>query len=397
MAPEKILAHPSVDFVCLGEGFEFIKDFVETLSAKRDPRLLQNTAWRDQLWLIHRTPLRPFYEDLDGLPFLDWSIFDQRHFCKPFDGQLYVGGDHMICWGCPYSCTYCINDAYRALYASAGGRYLRRYSVERIIGELRYLVDRWGITFFKYHDEDFCLKPLQYFRTLSDEYERHIGVPFTAMANARNITPEKVALLQKMNCVSVSIGIETANQHLRQDVLQRHESKDDIIRAVHMLNDAGMRTCGFNMIGIPHETRATIMETIALNRETGVQCPDTGFFYPLEGTALCDLSLSEGLFSPSTDVDYDDVNPNLHLPGIAHDELVALRERFVLYVKLPPDYFPYIERSEADDETARSLTELLLRIYDEAVLFNNGRWDAARRVGDDLRELAAVNGGTALH
>jgi len=396
MAPDKILAQAVVDFVCLGEGFEFITNFMDAVSNKLDVRLMPNLAWRDDLGQVHRNPVRPECQNLDALPFLDWSIFDHRHFLKPFDGRLYTGGDHMIYWGCPYSCTYCINEAYRALYREAGGSSLRRYGVERVIDELRFLVDRWGVTFFKYHDEDFCLKPLQYFRTLAAEYQRHVGVPFSAMANARNITIEKVALLKQMNCASVSIGIETANQHLRQDILKRRETREQIVRAVHMLNDAGIRTCGFNMLGIPHETRESIMETIALNREARVDCPDTGFFYPLEGTELYDVSIDEGLFDPSADMGYDDVNPSLHLPGISHDELVALRERFVLYVKLPADYLPYVGRSEVDDEVGRSLTESLLRIYDESVLMNNGRWDSTRRVEDDLSELHSLANATPV-
>lgn len=394
MAPERVLAQPDVDYVCVGEGFEFMTSFVEAVAAGSDPTVLPNLVWKDDAGAPHRNPLRPYYQHLDSLPFLDWSIFDHRHFCKPFDGQLYVGGDHMICWGCPYSCTYCINQAYRALYKGAGGSYLRRYGVERIMEELRYLVDHWDVTFFKYHDEDFCLKPLEYFRTLAREYHDHVGVPFTAMANARNITPEKVALLKQMNCVSVSIGIETANEHLRRDILKRRETKEDIVRAVHMLNDADIRTSGFNMIGVPHETRETVLETIALNREAEVDCSDPGFFYPLEGTELYELSVKQGLFSPSADHGYDDVNPSLNLPGITHDELVALRERFVLYVKLPPEYLPYVTRSEADDEVGRNLTDALLRIYDSAVLMNDGRWDSARSVEDDLRLLAGVAGAS---
>lgn len=396
MAPEKILAHSSVDFVCVGEGVEFMTDFVRAISAKRDPRTLHNVAWKDDQGVIHRNPLRPFYEDLDSLPYLDWSIFDARQSCKPFDGRLYVGGDHMICWGCSYSCTYCINQAYRNLYGPSGGHYLRRYSVERIISELRYLTDRWGVTFYKFHDEDFCLKPMPYFRALAETYRSEIGIPFTIMANARNINPDRVALLREMNCASVSMGIEAGNLHLRQDILKRRETKEDIIRAVHMLNDSGIRTSGFNMIGVPHETRETVMETIELNRQADVECSDTGFFYPLEGTELYDLSVSEGLFDPTSEVDYDDVNPSLDLPGISHDELVALRERFVLYVKLPPSYSPYIKRSEKDDEIGRKLMDELLTIYDDGVFANDGRWDESRRAEDDLQALASIAGEALL-
>jgi radical SAM superfamily enzyme YgiQ (UPF0313 family) len=304
-----------------------------------------------------------------------------------------VGGDHMIYWGCPYSCTYCINHAYRALYSQAGGRYVRHYGVKRIIDELEGLVERWGITFFKFHDEDFCLKPLPYFRALAEEYRNRVSVPFTIMANGKSITSEKVKLLKHMNCVSVSIGIETGNVVLRREILQRHESREDIVRSIHMLNDAGIRTCAFNMLGIPGETRETVFESIAVNRDSEVRYPDTVFFYPLEGTDLHKLSISKGLFSPNTDLLFDDVNPNLDLPGISRKELIALRERFVLYVKLPDVYQPFIERSEHEDEIGHKLMEELCKIYDTAVLANDGRWDPSRPIEDDIRILEMTASG----
>ena len=392
MSPEKALARDSVDYVCLGEGFEFFPEMCDALEAGQAPLALRNLAWKDGSGRVHRNALRPYYEPLDHLPVVDWSIFDQRHSCKLFDGAVYVGGDHMICWGCPYSCTYCINDSYRALYRGAGGHYLRRYSVDRIVNELEQLVDAWGVTFFKFHDEDFCLKPLNYFRNLAREYRDHIGIPFTAMANARNVSPEKVELLKEMNCVSVSVGIESANEHLRRDILKRRETKEQIVRAVHLLRDAGIRTSGFNMIGIPHETRETILETVDLNREAGVDCPDTGFFYPLEGTELYDVAVAEGLFDPSQDQGYDDKHPNLRLPGISADELVALRERFALLVKLPEDFVPYVVRSEVDDETGRDLYDALLRIYEEAVLMHDSAWDPDRPIAEDLHLLSTIAG-----
>ncbi len=394
MAPDRILAHPSVDYACIGEGFEFFPEFAAAAAAGADIKRLKNLAWRDEQGVTRRNPLRPFYEDLDSLPYVDWSLFDRRHFVKPYDGQLYVGGDQMIAWGCPYSCTYCINDSYRALYRDAGGRYLRRYSVDRIIAELRQLVSQWGVTFFKFHDEDFRLKPMDYFRALSHAYRDEVGVPFTAMANARNVTPEKVRLLSEMGCVSVSIGIESGDEHIRRGILRRKETQEEIVRAVHLLAGAGVRTAGFNMIGVPHETRETVMETVRLNRDSGVDCADTGFFYPLIGTELYDVAVSEGLFDPSEDQGCDDVHPNLSLPGITTDELIALRERFALLAKLPEEYAPYILRSEANDAIGHRLFGELLRIYETAVLEHRDTFDPDRPVAHDLELLSRIVGGS---
>jgi anaerobic magnesium-protoporphyrin IX monomethyl ester cyclase len=392
MAPERILGHRSVDYVCIGEGVQFMPEFIECLASNADPRGIANLAYRDETGSIRRNPLKPFYEELDALPYFDWSIFDPRQFLKPYDGKVYIGGDHMIYWGCANDCTYCINHAYRRLYGSGAGRFIRRYGVDRIVQELAYLVERWGVNFFKFHDEDFCLKPLSYFRELARKYEERVAVPFTAMANARNITEEKVKLLKQMHCASISIGIETGNERLRREVLKRRESKEDIVKAVRMLNDAGIRTSAFNMLGIPFETRETVMETIELNRLSRVQYPNSVFFYPLEGTELRAMAVSHGLFDEYDESVFDDVRPSLRLPGISAEELMALRERFSLYVKMPEAYYPYVERSERPDSLGQRLTEELYRIYEECVFVHDGAWNDNGKGGDYLRRLESICG-----
>lgn len=384
---EAILADKNVDYVCVGEGVEFITEFVDYMASKKDLRDLKNLAWRDEKGAIHRNELRPFFQGLDSLPFLDWSIFDHRLFLKPYDGKVYTGGDHMISWGCPNLCSYCINHAYRKLYGPKAGRFLRWYSVDRIIKELQYLVREWDINFLKFYDEDFCLKPTAYFQELAEKYQQLVGVPFTAMANGHSLTEEKVELLKQMNCVSISIGIETGNESMRKNILKRKETVEEIIRAVQMLNDAGIRTSTFNMLGIPFENRSTIMETIALNKESEVRYPNTVFFYPLKGTELRETAIKHGFFESGDETTFDSTLPALNLPDISEEELIALRQRFVLYVKMPEEYYKYIERSEKQDEVGKRLTAELYKIYDECVFPNDGLWNDRGRSEEYLERL----------
>jgi len=390
MDPERLLTDGSVDFVCVGEGIEFISEFMDCLSSGGDPRVLKNIAYLDDAGRVRRNELHGYFQKLDSLPYVDWSIFDPRQFLKPFDGRVYVGGDHMIYWGCCNDCTYCINHAYRSMYGPKAGRFLRGYSVDRIIEELKHVVQKWNLTFLKFHDEDFCIKPKSYFRELAEKYERHIGLPFTIEANARNLTKEKVGLLKRMNCASVSIGIENGNTHLRKDILKRRESKEEIIRAVGMLNDAQIRTSSFNLIGIPFEDRSTILDTIKLNRDAGVRYPNVGFFFPLEGTDLREIAIRNGFFDDSHGAVFDDLHPILHFSEISGEELVALRERFTLYVKMPKEYYKYIERSERPDEIGLKLTEEIHKIYDECVFLNEGVWTDRGKNRNYLHRLEQI-------
>jgi radical SAM superfamily enzyme YgiQ (UPF0313 family) len=316
MDPEKILECDYIDFLCIGEGVEFMPEFVECIAKNVNPKIIDNIAYRDENGKVQKNPLKPYFQNLDSLPFLDWSIFNKRQFLKPFDGKVYQGGDHMLFWGCPNRCTYCINASYRQLYGPKAGPFLRHYSVDRIIKELKYLVDKWGINFFKFHDEDFCLKSLDYFNELADKYKKEIGIPFVIMANAHTINEEKIALLKKMNCVSVTLGIETGNEYLRKNILKRVETKEEIINAFKMLNRAGIRTSAFNMLGIPFENRKTVMETIELNRRAEVRYPNAGFFFPLEKTELREIAIKNGFFDGNPEAVFRNDIPTLVFPDV---------------------------------------------------------------------------------
>ncbi len=390
LSPERVLENQAVDYLCIGEGVAFLPALLACLPDQAALRKLPNLAWRNEDGTVARNPLAPFCQDLDGLPWFDYSIYDTRQFYKPFDGQALRSGDHMITWGCPNRCTYCVNDFLRKLYGPGSGKYLRSYSPGRIVDELLWLAETWDLEFYKFHDEDFCLKRPDQMRELSQRYRQEVNLPFTAMANARNVTEEKAELLAAMNCASISLGFESGDEYIRREVLSRNESLQDLERATKCLNAAGIRTSSFNMLGLPFETRQSVFATIEINRRAEVLSPNSNFFFPYENTELYRISVDNGFYDPQADAVYKSDQPALTLPDIDKQELIAIRERFVLYVKMPDALRPLIERSETADSIGRMLTTELYRLYEETVLANNGTWPGDRDPRTEAARLEAL-------
>jgi len=369
--PEKALLDHSADFACVGEGLSAFGEFLSALAGKGDVDSIPN-IWSKIDSKVVKNATAPLAKDLDALPYVDWEMFDKRHFFKPFDGRVYKAGDHMLNWGCPYRCTYCINHIYHKMYDNK--YYLRRYGTGRIIGELKHLASRYGLEFFKFHDEDFLMRPIKGLRELSEAYRKEVNLPFVIEINAKSVTEEKVRLLKNMNCVSVSIAIETGDARLRKEVLKRVDSEEDIVSAFKLFKEAGIRSCAFNMLGIPFETRKTYRKTVELNRKADVQYPDIGFFYPFDGTELRAISIDGGFFDPDDETTkiYQRNRPALKFPDISEIQLIEMANVFVLYVKLPACFEPFIERSEEQDMLGVELRKKLLDIYDRTVFSNNG-------------------------
>jgi len=388
--PEKTLKESDIDFVCIGEGIDAFGDFLRALSYKSNALYSIQNIWAKRDGSIIKNNIRPLRKNLDELPYVDWAIFDKRQFYKSFDGKVYLSGDHMLNWGCPYHCTYCINHFYHQIY---NNKYImRRYSIRRIIDELRYLKERYRLEFIKFHDEDFLMRPTTSLQELSSAYKQEIDIPFVIETNPRSVTEEKVALLKDMNCVSASLAIETGDTILRKNLLNRVDTEEDIIRAFSLLKKAGIRTSSFNMLGIPFESRQTYKRTVTLNRKAEVQYPNIGFFYPFEGTVLRDISIKEGFFDSESKetIVYRHDRPNLKFNNLSESELIQMRNVFVLYVKLPSFYEIFIRRSECLDGLGTELRKKLLEIYDNTVFNNNGWYRDNGFKNRYVRELSEI-------
>ena len=370
--PARALRRHDIDFVCVGEGLDAFGEFLSALAGKEDLTHIPNIWAKSRDGEIIAQSIRPLRDTLDDLPFLYWDIFADSQFYRPYEGNVYRSGDHMLNWGCPNHCTYCINHLYHKMYKNK--YFMRRYSIERIINELKFLTDRYSLQFFRFFDEDFLMRPLRNFAELSEAYKSEVNLPFVIETNPKSVTKEKVKLLKNMNCVSASLGVETGDPHLRKNILGRVDTEEEIIRAFRLLNDAGIRTSSFIMLGIPFETRKTYEKTIEVLKKAQVQYPSAAFFFPYEGTELREISIRNGFFAPQGQegLVYKHDEPTLHFDALDKNELIVMREVFNLYVKLPEDFKYYIRRSESPDSIGKKLRKKLVAIYDETVFQNNG-------------------------
>jgi len=202
-----------------------------------------------------------------------------------------------------------------------------------------------------------------------------------------------------MNCVSASIAVETGNNELRKNMLRRVDSEKDIIRAFSLMKDVGIRTVAFVMLGIPFESRETYKDTVELVKNSNAQYACPGFLYPIEGTKLREISIKEGFFEPEEEFVYKHDKPALNFENLSESELIEMRNVFVLYVKLPKCYEPYIKRSENQDDLGIKIRKRLLEIYDKTVWGNDG-WYIDKGFEDKyLRDLNNLlkSDGTNLH
>jgi radical SAM superfamily enzyme YgiQ (UPF0313 family) len=288
-----------VDAVCRGEGEGAILDLIETLAAGRPLSGIENW-WFERDGQVERNPVRVLENDLDLLPFPDRELlFAQDAFARQSGIKHFITSR-----GCPYDCTYCFNHALAEVYRGKGRR-LRQMSVDRVIQEVKGVQDRYPMHFVVFLDDLFIVNE-NWLRDLARSFPRQVGLPFFCNVRANLLTPEKVALLKEAGCVSVGMGLETGNAKLRNEILHRNLSDEQIIEASRLLREAGIGLLTTNMLGLPGRTLEDDFQTLALNHACKPAYANAFLYQPYPRTELGEYARQNGYVEGSL----DDIDPS---------------------------------------------------------------------------------------
>lgn len=298
----EIINDDGVDAICVGEGERAVVDLANSLDGGKLPIDVPN-IWIKDGRRVHRNPPRPLERDIDKLPEPDRDVV--------YNEDRYLASDpikHFLnLRGCPYDCTYCFNHAYRELYSENGGYPVRYHSVNRVIKEVSEVKRRYGVEFVRFLSDVFATKK-SWLREFAERFPRDVGLPFSCNVRADLIDEETAFLLKKAGCVSVLMGIESADDRMRVLVLGRKMSRDVILRASELLKGYGIAIYSQNMIGLPGETFKMAIGTLKLNAQIKAEFAWASIFTPYPRTRLGDYAVRLGYF----DGDYDNLNYSYH-------------------------------------------------------------------------------------
>jgi anaerobic magnesium-protoporphyrin IX monomethyl ester cyclase len=287
MDPHGTIAEEPVDYICVGEGEEAFLELIQ----RGDPRGIKNIGYKDSGNIILE-PLRPF-TDIAKLPFKDYEIFDFQQMIDAKDGWVGL----LASRGCPFRCTYCLNHKIMKLYKDNGHlpkEYLRRHEVDDVIGEIKYLLSNYErIKMFIFDDDVFTFDKA-WLKEFSDKYRETTSIGFVCNAHARIFDEDMARYLKEAGCKIVKFGLESGSDRIRRNVLNRYMTNRDIERAFDVSHKFGLHTSAFVMIGLPHEEKADMVETMDLLARIQPGRIRWSLFFPFIGTKAYDIAKKAG-------------------------------------------------------------------------------------------------------
>jgi radical SAM superfamily enzyme YgiQ (UPF0313 family) len=297
VCPDEILRTGLFDYVFRGECENALLEFVEKFSQRKSIDDVPNVGFIRN-GRIKINPVGPL-PDLERLPFKDYSIMD---FQKLIDAKKgWVG--LMASRGCPFSCTYCFNHKMVAEYKNdlkcsfRQLNYIRRFRVDQVIDEIKFLLKNYNrVTEFIFDDDIFTFDK-QYIREFCRLYKQTSNLPFVVNAHFSFFDHQRAADLASANCKIIKFGVESGSEKIRSSILNRHMTNKSIIEAIRLVNDAGMHSSVFIIIGFPYESKEDVFDTIRLLAQSRPGRFRWTYFFPFPGTKAHQISLDGGFIN----------------------------------------------------------------------------------------------------
>lgn len=251
--PDIVIKQPQVDMVCVGEGeeamLELLNDINEYISKRK---LCIKNLWFKCDNRVYENKIRELTQDLDKYPFPDNDLFYNEFPEFKLQYNIITGR------GCPYQCTYCCNNFLAKMYRD-NGKYLRRRSVDNVIEELKIVKKKIKSPLIFFRDEVFIYN-LPWLKEFSERYRTEIAVPFKCFTHPSLCSQEIIRELHKAGCVYVSMGIQSATEKTRKNILHRYDTNNQIENAMNLFHRYKISVNVDQIAGIPGEGEQELIE-----------------------------------------------------------------------------------------------------------------------------------------
>ncbi|MSP62702.1 MAG: radical SAM protein [Myxococcales bacterium] len=284
--PEVVIAEACVDAIGVGEGDLALPAYVATLPAGGPTGAIPNLWWKRSDGAVVRGGNSAFLPDLDSLPFSDKELFED---VIDLPSNYLVMGSR----GCPYRCTFCLNNFWAELPDGEGGRFVRHRSPEHLLAELLWAKRRYAFRHVEFVDDVFTVNH-KWLREVLGRYRREIGVPFSCLTHAKYLNDEVARLLADAGCESVQMGIQSMDEDYRRKRLRRVERARDVERALTALEKYGVRFTLDHIFGFPGEADAAQEAALALYGRFRPHRVNTFWLTYFPGTQIFREAVAEG-------------------------------------------------------------------------------------------------------
>lgn len=304
--PDQTLRETGADFVCTGEGPYTISDLLSYLKANGGKwkygykGAIRGVVYWDHDNLLRNDPAPNVWSLDEEMPGGQWEKLPMEkyrahvwHCLQEKSRQPYASIYTSL--NCPWQCHYCmISTPFRegdALHSGKDGvNFYRMWSADSVIAEIGTLVEKYGVTNIKICDEMFFLNPKHVIEISDKIIERGYGDRLNIWCYSRidSCRPEFLEKARRAGIKWVAVGIEAADDGVREAVDKNDFTNDDIYRTCKLIREAGVNLIANMIVGLPRDTPETMEKTLQMALEIQPEFLNLYPAMPYPGSKLYD-------------------------------------------------------------------------------------------------------------
>ena len=277
-----------MDAYCVGEGEEAWKDFLIAVDRRQPYHAIPNLITEKGA-----NPVRPLISDIDKLPMPDRDLTIANSYLRNASKKTFY-----LTRGCPFKCTYCYNSMYHKIYKGKG-KFVRRFSVDRVIAEMKDVQSKYKMDFIRIGDDLFATKVDDWLEEFAEKFSKEIGIPFNCYLRLDLVGHRLLRALKKAGCYSVKLSLDSVNEHVRNNVLKRGAGRGRdlgmLIKNVRLFHEYGINTWVNYMLTVPGTSLQDGIDTIHFSKRARVTLPHYSTLVPTKGVAIYEHCVEKGL------------------------------------------------------------------------------------------------------
>lgn len=309
---------PDVDAICKGEGEIPLRDLVN--AADKHAVLEEHASWITRAGIAAgKVPGHTFVQDLDEIPTLDYGIVDldqynARSIDKRYSDQPKREMAIHTSRGCPFLCVFCSNP-------SLHGRDVRAMSVERVIGDVRMMKERWGLTVLLIEDDHFFFDKPRAKIILRELAQLGVRIEFPNGVAVYAIDEEVAELFSQAGVSTVALAVESGSDYVLNKIIKKPLKTGIVKDKVHMLRAHGVQSHVFIVLGLPGELDEHRQQTLDLLLDVGFDWAHIFCAVPIFGSRLHDICVDKGYIQTGNFTDHVNTKSVIRAPGVDPEEI----------------------------------------------------------------------------
>jgi len=229
--------------------------------------------------------------------------------------------------GCPYRCTFC-SPTLRQSY----GRAFRGQSAAGIADDMRRLRRDHGLRAFYMIDDVFTFDRDRTLAFAEDLARKPLDARFVIQTRPDLVDRQLLDALKTAGCAAVKMGVESGSDRVLKTIKKGVTAKR-IEQAARDIKAAGLGLTAYYMLGHPDETRAEMMQTLALARRVDADMIQVAFHTPYPGSTAWN-DQADDVRDPSQLHHYE--TRHVNVSQVSGAELERLQRAFYMDYYLSP-------------------------------------------------------------